>query len=123
MKTKIKDFAKSKISYPLPSLIFLQQESGRQFWEEELRDLFAEVSPIKDYTGKEFELYFLDYKLGKPNYLSGYDAKENNDSFVAPLRVRTKLVNLKTKRAQEQEIFFGNKHWEIIRDRNWENLC
>ncbi|MDD5568872.1 MAG: DNA-directed RNA polymerase subunit beta [Candidatus Pacebacteria bacterium] len=108
MKTKIKDFASSKISYPLPSLIFMQQESGRQFWEEELKDLFAEVSPIKDYTGKEFELHFLDYKLGKPNYLSGYDAKENNDSFVAPLRVRTKLVNLKTKRAQEQEIFFGN---------------
>jgi DNA-directed RNA polymerase subunit beta len=108
MKTKLKDFAKSKISYPLPSLIFLQQESGRQFWEEELRDLFAEVSPIRDYTGKEFELYFLDYKLGKPNYPSGYEAKENNDSFVAPLRVRTKLINLKTKRAQEQEIFFGN---------------
>lgn len=108
MKTKIKDFSKSKISYPLPSLIFLQQESGRQFWEEELRDLFAEASPIRDYTGKEFELYFLDYKLGKSNYPSGYEAKENNDSYVAPLRVRTKLVNLKTKRAQEQEIFFGN---------------
>jgi DNA-directed RNA polymerase subunit beta len=108
MKTKIKDFAKSKISYPLPSLIFLQQESGRQFWEEELRDLFIEVSPIRDYTGKEFELHFLDYKLGKPNYPSGYEAKENNDSFVAPLRVKTKLTNLKTKRSQEQEIFFGN---------------
>ncbi|MFA5368632.1 MAG: DNA-directed RNA polymerase subunit beta, partial [Candidatus Paceibacterota bacterium] len=108
MKTKIKDFAKSKISYPLPSLIFLQQESGRQFWEEELRDLFIEVSPIRDYTGKEFELHFLDYKLGNPNYPSGYEAKENNDSFVAPLRVRTKLTNLKTKRSQEQEIFFGN---------------
>jgi DNA-directed RNA polymerase subunit beta len=108
MKTKMKDFSKSKIFYPLPSLIFLQQESGRQFWEEELKDLFNEVSPIKDYTGKEFELHFLDYKLGKANYPTGYDAKENNDSFVAPLRVRTKLTNLKTKRSQEQEIFFGN---------------
>lgn len=108
MKNKLKDFSKNKISYPLPSLIFLQQESGRQLWEEELRDLFAEISPIKDYTGKEFELYFTDYKLGKPNYPCGYDAKENNDSFVAPLRVKVKLVNLKTKKSQEQEIFFGN---------------
>jgi DNA-directed RNA polymerase subunit beta len=108
MKIKTKDFSKSKISYPLPSLIFMQQESGRQFWEEELRDLFAEVSPIRDYTGKEFELHFLDYKLGKPNYPSGFEARENNDSYVAPLRVRAKLINLKTKRAQEQEIFFGN---------------
>ena len=108
MNKKLKDFSKNKISYPLPSLIFLQQESGRQFWEEELKSLFAEVSPIKDYTGKEFELYFTDYKLGKPNYPCGYDAKENNDSFVAPLRVKVKLSNLKTKRDQEQEIFFGN---------------
>ena len=108
MKNKLKDFSKNKISYPLPSLIFLQQESGRQLWEEELRDLFAEISPIKDYTGKEFELYFTDYKLGKPNYPCGYDAKENNDSFHAPLRVKVKLVNLKTKKNQEQEIYFGN---------------
>ncbi|MFA5080377.1 MAG: DNA-directed RNA polymerase subunit beta [Candidatus Paceibacterota bacterium] len=108
MKNKLKDFSKNKISYPLPSLIFLQKESGRQLWEEELKDLFAEISPIKDYAGKEFELYFTDYKLGKPNYICGYDAKENNDSFVAPLRVKVKLVNLKTKRSQEQEIFFGN---------------
>ncbi len=108
MKNKVKDFSKSQISYPLPSLIFLQQESGRQFWEEELKDLFAEISPVRDYTGKELELYFLDYKFGNPNYASGFEAKENNDSYVAPLRVRTKLVNLKTKRSQEQEIFFGN---------------
>jgi DNA-directed RNA polymerase subunit beta len=86
----------------------LQQESGRQFWEEELKDLFAEISPVRDYTGKELELYFLDYKLGKSNYPSGFDAKENNDSYYSPLRVRTKLVNLKTKKSQEQEIFFGN---------------
>lgn len=115
MKIKTKSFAKSRISYPLPSLIFMQQESGRQFWEEELKELFAEVSPIKDYTGKEFELHFLDYKLGNPNYPSGFDARENNDSYVAPLRVIVKLVNLKTKRSQEQEIFFGN--FPLLTDR------
>jgi len=115
MKVKTKDFSKSKISYDLPSLIFMQQESGRQFWEEELKDLFAEVSPIRDYTGKEFELHFLDYKLGNPNYPSGFDARENNDSFVAPLRVTVKLTNLKTKREQEQEIFFGN--FPLLTDR------
>lgn len=108
MKTKIKSFAKSKISYPLPSLIFMQQESWRQFWEEELKELFSEVSPIKDYTGKEFELDFLSYELGKPNYATGFAARENNDSYEAPLRVKVRLKNLKTKRAQEQEIFFGN---------------
>ncbi|PJA84144.1 MAG: DNA-directed RNA polymerase subunit beta, partial [Candidatus Nealsonbacteria bacterium CG_4_9_14_3_um_filter_37_13] len=32
-------------------------------------------------------------------------AKQNNDSFTADLRVRTKLVNLKTKEIKEQEVF------------------
>ena len=108
MKTKIKSFAKSKISYPLPSLIFMQQESWRHFWEEELKELFNEVSPIKDYTLKEFELDFLGYELGNPNYPTGFAARENNDSYEAPLRVKVRLRNLKTKRSQEQEIFFGN---------------
>ncbi|MDD3386528.1 MAG: DNA-directed RNA polymerase subunit beta [Candidatus Pacebacteria bacterium] len=115
MKTKIKSFAKSTISYPLPSLIFMQQESWRQFWEEELKDLFTEVSPIKDYTGKEFELDFLNYELGKPNYPTGFAARENNDSYEAPLRVNVRLKNLKTKRVQEQEIFFGN--FPILTDK------
>ena len=115
MKIKTKSFAKSKVSYPLPSLIFMQQESWRQFWEEELKDLFAEVSPIRDYTGKEYELDFLSYDLGKPNYTSGFAARENNDSYEAPLRVNVKLNNLKTKRSQEQEIFFGN--FPLLTDR------
>ncbi|MDD5098591.1 MAG: DNA-directed RNA polymerase subunit beta, partial [Candidatus Pacebacteria bacterium] len=64
---------------------------------------------------KEYELHFLDYKLGNPNYPSGFEARENNDSFIAPLRVTVKLVNLKTKRDQEQEIFFGN--FPLLTDR------
>jgi len=115
MKTKIKDFSKRQDILSLAELNFLQQESGRQFWEEELKELFAEISPIRDYTGKEYELYFLDYQLGKPNYASGYEARENNDSYVAPLRVKAKLVNLVTKRVQEQEIFFGN--FPLLTDR------
>jgi len=115
MKTKIKSFAKSTISYPLPSLIFMQQESWRQFWEEELKDLLTEVSPIRDYTGKEFELDFLNYELGKPNYPTGFAARENNDSYEATLRVNVRLKNLKTKRVQEQEISFGD--FPILTDK------
>ena len=55
----------------------------------------SEISPIIDYTEKEFELWFLDYKLGKPNYKNGLEAKKNNDSLEAPLRVKVRLKNLK----------------------------
>jgi len=102
---KVKDFSKSKASLQLPYLLSLQKESWKWLWEEGLKDLFSEVSPIKSYTGKDFELWFLDYKLDKPKYEDDLEAKKNNDSFEASLRVKIKLVDLKTKKSKEQDIF------------------
>jgi len=102
---KIKNFSRSKTSFPLPDLINLQKESWEIFWKEKLKELLSEISPVLDHTKKECELWFLDYKLDKPNYKNEFEAKENDDSFSAPLKVKTKLVNLKTKEIKEQEVF------------------
>ncbi|MBZ9569609.1 DNA-directed RNA polymerase subunit beta [Patescibacteria group bacterium] len=102
---KFKDFSKSKISLPLPYLLSIQKESWQRFWERDLKELFLEISPIRDYTGKELELWFLDYKLDEPKYKTELEAKENNDSYEAALRVKVRLVNLKTKEIKEQEVF------------------
>ena len=104
-KLPTKNFGKSKVSYPRPYLLSLQKESWDRFWEEGLKNLFQEASPIKDYTGKEWELWFRDYKLDDPKYKSDYEAKENNDSYEASLRVTADLVNIKTKEKRTQEVF------------------
>jgi len=104
-KTLTKNFGKSKVSFPRPYLLSLQKESWNRLWEDGLKNLFREISPIRDYTGKEWELWFLDYKLDAPKYKSDEDAKIHNDSYEAPLRVFTKLVNIKTKEVREQEVF------------------
>jgi len=103
-----KSFSKSKVSFHLPALTDLQKKAWEEFWDLRLKELFSEISPITDYTNKEFELWFLDYKLGKPNYKDGLEAKRNNDSYEAPLRARAKLVNLKTKEIKEQEVFLAD---------------
>jgi len=103
--TKFKYFGKSKIHLPLPYLLTVQKEAWDNFWKRDLKELFAEISPIRDYTGKELELWFSDFKIGEPNYSDDLEAKKNNDSYEFPLRVKTKLVNLKTKEIKEQEIF------------------
>jgi len=105
---KIRHFGKSKVSLPLPSLLDIQKESWEKIWKEDIRELFAEISPIKDYTGKELELWFLDYKLGESKYDNDFEAKINNDSYEAPLRARVKLVNLKSKEVKEQEVFLSD---------------
>lgn len=105
---KIKDFSKSKVGLALPYLLTVQKESWHWFLDTGLKELFAEVSPIRDYTGKELELWFLDYKFGKSKYKSDIEAKQNNDSYEVPLRVTTKLVNLKTKEEKIQEVFLSD---------------
>lgn len=104
-KIKIKNFGKASISLPLPYLLSVQKDSWNRFLTDGLKNLFSEISPIRDYSSKELELWFLDYKLGESKYKTDLEAKNNNDSFEAPLRVRVKLVNLKTKEIKEQEIF------------------
>lgn len=100
-----KDFSKSKEKLAIPYLLSVQKDSWDWFLREGLEDLFAEMSPIRDYTGKEFELWFSDYRLGKRKYKTDLEAKRNNASFEAPLRVEVKLVNLKTKETRKQEVF------------------
>ncbi|MDP4007265.1 MAG: DNA-directed RNA polymerase subunit beta [bacterium] len=103
-----KNFTKSALSLPLPYLIQVQQDSWNHFWVQDFKELLQEISPIRDHTKKEFELWFLDFKMGNPNHSSDLEAKENDDSFEAPLRVKVRLVNLKTKEQKEQEIFLAD---------------
>ena len=65
---KTKNFGKAKVFLPLPYLLGLEKDSWKNFWERDLKELFQEVSPIRDYTKKELELWFLDYKLGESRY-------------------------------------------------------
>ncbi len=102
---KVRNFSKSKLSFSTPHLLQMQRETWEDFIQVRLKELFSEISPIVDYTGKEFELWFLDYKFGKPNYKNGLEAKRNNDSLEISLRVKVRLVNKKTKEVKEQEVF------------------
>ncbi len=104
-KIHYKHFGKSRVSLALPYLLKVQKDSWDRFWDQDLKELFLEVSPIRDYTGKELELWFTDYKLDKSKYKTDLEAKQNNDSYEVSLRVKTKLVNLKTKEIKEQEVF------------------
>ncbi len=61
--------------------------------------------PFLDYTGDRYEFGVSDFSLGRSRYNSGREAKENNDTYDAPLKVAAYLKNLKTKQEKSQEIF------------------
>jgi len=105
---KEKNFSKAKISLKLPYLLSLQRESWAWFWDKGLKELFEEIFPIKNYSGGELELWFTDYRLDEPKYKTDLEAKINNDSYESSLRVKAKLVNVKTKEIKEQEVYLAD---------------
>jgi len=106
--SKIKIFSKyPKNSPPLPNLVEIQSTSYQLFLDEGLKELFDEFSPIKDYGGKDLELTFENYTFGEPKYNEA-EAKKYGLSYEAPLKVKIKLNNKKTKEIKEQEVFIAD---------------
>src|SRR3989339_2214147 len=91
----------------LPDLIEVQRRSYRWFFDEGIKELFSEVTPIHDFIGRDLELYFDDYYLDEPKF-DEKTSRMKNVTFEAPLRVKTRLVNLRTKDVKEQEIYLGD---------------
>lgn len=90
----------------LPNLIEIQQKSYEWFLREGLREMFADISPIQDFTGNLI-LEFIDYSLGEPKY-DVEESKERDVTYAAPLRVKVRLLNKETGEVKEQEVFLGD---------------
>jgi DNA-directed RNA polymerase subunit beta len=102
-----KNYARIGDVLGMPNLIRVQTDSFHWFLEEGLKELFAEISPITDFTGRNLELQFLDYNIGQPKY-DEMECRERDMTFAAPLRVRTSLLAKETGEIKEQEIFMGD---------------
>ncbi|MFC1640919.1 DNA-directed RNA polymerase subunit beta [Patescibacteria group bacterium] len=111
---KRKYFSTRHQAYDLPNLIENQMDSYNWFIKEGLRELFDEVTPIVGYTGRDYELHFLDYYLDEPKF-EEIVAKERKTTYEAPLRVQVRLVNKKTGEIKDQEIFLGD--FPLMTDR------
>jgi DNA-directed RNA polymerase subunit beta len=102
-----RSFAKIHDAIGLPRLIETQINSFEWFKREGLRELFDEISPITDFTGKNLELRFLDYAFGEPRF-SEFECRERDMTYAAPLRVNVQLRILATGEIKESELFLGD---------------
>src|SRR5437660_1189841 len=75
-----------------------------------LRELFNGSNAITDYTGKNYELRFLDYEFGPPKY-DEEECRQRDMTYSAPLRINTRL-HIKTGEnageIKEAEVFMGD---------------
>jgi DNA-directed RNA polymerase subunit beta len=105
--SKRKSFSEAKAILPMPDLIEIQKDSYNWFLKEGLTELFDEINPVVDFIGRDLELYFEDYYLDEPKF-SEIESRKKNITYEAPLRVKTRLLNKKTKQAVNQEVFLGD---------------
>ncbi len=94
----------------IPNLIELQVRSFAWFVDRGLRELFDEISPIKDFTGKVMELQFLDYEFGDPKY-SELECRTRDLTYSRPLYVQVELLIKETGEIQRQRVYMGDYPW------------
>jgi DNA-directed RNA polymerase subunit beta len=100
-------FRTTKEILPLPDLNEVQKDSYAWFLAEGLKEVFEDVSPMKDFSGHELELYFLDHLVEAPK-CSEEEARARNITYEAPLKVACRLTNGKEKKSVEQEVYLGD---------------
>ena len=103
-------FTSGDNALPLPDLIAHQKDSWREFVDGGLSEIFSEVNPIDDYTGQKLALRFGSYRFDEPKTTDIF-AKENNQTFEAPLHAMVELTNKVTGEVKEQEIYLGDYPW------------
>ncbi|MDX9864988.1 MAG: DNA-directed RNA polymerase subunit beta [Anaerolineaceae bacterium] len=110
-----KSYARIPVIYELPKMIEVQLESFLRLKSDNLKDLFAEISPIESYN-KGMKLYFpsdkpesegLKYWFGDPKY-SIEECVERDLTYSSPLYVSVLLAGPDIPEPIKQDIFLGD---------------
>ncbi len=99
---------------PVGNLIETQLQSFAWFKDRALRELFEEINPITDYTGKNYELHFQDHSFGEPKF-STEECRNRDMTYAAPLYVQCSLkikqpINERGERreVEPQQVYLGD---------------
>ncbi|MBU1085548.1 MAG: DNA-directed RNA polymerase subunit beta [Candidatus Beckwithbacteria bacterium] len=92
---------------PELDLLKVQKESYQWFMSKGITEAIKSISPINDFTGKNWQLEFDDHLVGVSKR-SPEVAKEKGLTYDVPIRVKAKLTNLQTGETTKQEVFLGD---------------
>ena len=98
-----KDFA----YLPKLDLLSIQKNSYKWFIEKGIGEILNEISPIDDFTEKNWRLILRSYRIGRPIIIPE-TALSKGLIYDAPLYVKTTLINKKTNGTIDQEVFLGD---------------
>jgi DNA-directed RNA polymerase subunit beta len=108
-KTIRHDFGVKQHAFPVPNLNSMQTDSYQNFWENELKNILNEFSPIIDSAGNRWKVVLgPEFYLEKDPEMNDQIALINGTTYSAPLYINILVENLVTKEKKSQRVFVGN---------------
>ncbi|KKT33527.1 MAG: DNA-directed RNA polymerase subunit beta [Candidatus Woesebacteria bacterium GW2011_GWB1_44_11] len=106
-KPSRRNFGKQEKNLPEINLSQVQKESWQWFLGEGIKEELIAVSPIEDFTGKNWQLSLGDHSLGEPTVLPK-TAQKKGITYASPVKIRATLVNKRTGKEVTQDVFLGD---------------
>jgi len=106
-KLSRQNFGKEEKNLPKINLNQVQKESWQWFLGEGIKNELITISPIDDFTGKNWQLSLGDHSLGLP-LISPRLAQKKGITYSSQLKIRATLVNKRTGQEVTQDVFLGD---------------
>src|SRR4030066_2458621 len=106
-KPSRRNFGKEEKNLPEINLSQVQKESWQWFLGEGIKEELIAISPIDDFTGKNWQLSLGDHSLGEPT-VSPKTAQKKGITYASPVKIRATLVNKRTGKEVTQDVFLGD---------------
>jgi len=108
VKDKIRqNWGKTYSVLPQLDLLAVQKKSYELFQNKGIAEILQEISPVEDFTGKNWSLSFQEHKIGKQT-IDPETALIKGLTYSAPLTVKVTLTNKKTNATYHAEVFLGD---------------
>ena len=101
------NWGKDYKNLPKLDLLAVQKASYKLFQEQGIASILNEVSPVDDFTGKNWSLKFHEHMIGKPS-ITPETALYKGLTYNAPLTIGVTLTNKKTEETHKAEVFLGD---------------
>jgi len=101
-----KNFGKKVDNLPQLDLVSVQKESWEWFLKEAISQEINEITPIEDFTGKNWRLFLDEPELGNPK-MAPRVAMEKGLTYSIPFKLKASLENKKTGKKVTQQVFVG----------------
>ncbi|OGM15895.1 DNA-directed RNA polymerase subunit beta [Candidatus Woesebacteria bacterium RBG_16_42_24] len=102
-----RNFGKKEKNLPELDLSLVQRESWEWFLSQGISEELTEITPIEDFTGKNWQLILKEPGLSNPPS-SPRQSQEKGLTYSSPLKINATLVNKRTGKEVSQEVFLGD---------------